>query len=38
MTGAIILYDHVSETGVFTKKSPVNVRTTFLHNAKCTTD
>jgi len=25
MTGAIILYDHVSELGVFTRRSPVNV-------------
>ncbi|KAH3759493.1 FAM49 family protein [Pelomyxa schiedti] len=26
MTGAIILYDHVSESGVFTRRSPVNIK------------
>jgi len=26
MTGAIILYDHIAETGAFHKKSPINVR------------
>jgi len=26
MTGAIILYDHVSEVGAFCKKSPINIR------------
>ncbi|KAH3767277.1 FAM49 family protein [Pelomyxa schiedti] len=26
MTGATILYDHIAPTGVFTKRSPVNVR------------
>jgi len=26
MTGAIILYDHVSEAGAFCKKSPINMR------------
>jgi len=26
MTGAIILYDHIHESGAFTKKSPINMR------------
>eukprot|EP01106_Pelomyxa_sp_JSP_P015953 TRINITY_DN569_c0_g2_i3.p1 TRINITY_DN569_c0_g2~~TRINITY_DN569_c0_g2_i3.p1 ORF type:complete len:122 (+),score=29.01 TRINITY_DN569_c0_g2_i3:180-545(+) len=26
MTGAIILYDHIAEAGVFVRRSPVNVK------------